>query len=202
VKRGYLGVQIQPVSQEIADSIGLKTAEGALVDEAQPDTPAAAAGLKAGDVITKINGKSVKDAADLTRDVGALSPGEKVDLTVVRDGSEKSFNLTLGSLQPTKTAKADAATSESALTLGVQLAPTNDGQPGVAIVRVDPNGVAAAKGLSDGDVILQVAGKPVSSPQEVKAGIAAAKQDGKKSVLMLIRTAEATHFVAFEFPKA
>jgi serine protease Do len=74
--------------------------------------------------------------------------------------------------------------------------------PGVAIVGVDPNGLGASKGLTSGDVILQVSGKPVTTPAEVKAGIAAAKQDGKKSVLMLIRTAEATHFVAFEFPKA
>jgi len=203
VKRGYLGVQIQPVSQEIADSLGLKTASGAMIDEAQPDTPAAAAGLKAGDVITKINGKDVKDAADLTRDVGALAPGEKVELTIVRDGAEQNVNLTLGSSKPAQTAKADTAPgSESALKLGVQLAPTTDGQPGVAIVKVDPNGLAASKGLSDGDVILEVAGKAVTTPNEVKAGIAAAKQDGKKSVLMLVRTADATHFVAFEFPKA
>jgi serine protease Do len=202
VKRGYLGVQIQPVSQDIADSIGLKTANGAMVDEAQPNTPAAEAGLKAGDVITKINGKDVKDAADLTRDVGALSPGDKAELTIVRDGQEKTVSLTLGSMKSAQTAQADAQTGESALKLGVQLAPTNDGKPGVAIVRVDPNGLAASKGVSNGDVILQVAGKTVSTPEDVKAGIAAAKHDGKKSVLMLIRTADANHFVAFEFPNA
>ena len=82
------------------------------------------------------------------------------------------------------------------------MAPANDGQHGVAIVNVDPDGLAASKGLASGDVIMEVAGKPVSTPSEVKAGIAKAKQDGKKSVLMLVKTADASRFVAFEFPKA
>ena len=205
VSRGFLGVQIQPVSQEIADSLGLKTASGAMVDEAQPGTPAAAAGLKSADVITKVNGKDVKDAADLTRDIGSMAPGEKVEITFVRDGAEKIVSLTLGSLKSERTAKAETSTSESALKLGVQLALSSakgDDKPGVAIVSVDPNGLGASKGLASGDVILEVSGKPVRTPDEVKAGIAAAKQDGKKSVLMLIRTAEANHFMAFEFPKA
>ena len=205
VSRGYLGVQIQSVSQEIADSLGLKTASGAMVDEAQPNTPAAAAGLKSGDVITGLNGKDVKDPAQLTRAVGALQPGEKVEITFVRDGAENTVSLTLGSLKSEQTAKADMSTNESALKLGVQLAPSSakDGdKPGVAIVSVDPDGLGASKGLANGDVILEVSGKPVTTPADVKAGIASAKQDGKKSVLMLIRTAEATHFVAFEFPKA
>ena len=205
VSRGYLGVQIQPVSQDIADSLGLKSVSGALVDEAQPNTPAAAAGLKAGDIITRLNGKDVKDPAELTRAVGALQPGEKAEIGYVRDGAEKTVSLTLGALKSEQVARAEAATGESALKLGVQLAPSSakgDDKPGVAIVNVDPNGIGASKGLSSGDVILEVAGKPVTTPGEVAAGIAAAKHDGKTSVLMLIRTAENNHFVAFEFPKA
>ena len=202
VNRGYLGVQIQPVSQDIADGLGLKTANGALVDEAQPGTPAAAAGLKSGDVITKFNGQEVKDASDLTRHVGALKPGEKVELSFVRDGAEKTVSITLGSMKSETTAQADQAPSESALKLGVQLAPSKGDGQGVAIVNVDPDGLAASKGLASGDVIMEVAGKPVNSANEVKADIAKAKQEGKKSVLMLIKTADASRFVAFEFPKA
>jgi serine protease Do len=90
--------------------------------------------------------------------------------------------------------------------LGVQLAPAKDvsgaGDEGVAIVNVDPNGAAASKGIADGDVILEVAGKKVSQPDEVKAGIATARQDGKKAVLMRIKTANGARFVAFELPKA
>jgi serine protease Do len=202
VSRGYLGVQIQPVGQEIADGLGMKSTNGALVDEAQPGTPAAAVGLKSGDVITKLNGQEVKDASDLTRHIGSMKPGEKVELSFVRDGAEKTVTITLGSMKSEQTAKADVAPTESALKLGVQLAPASDGQQGVAIVNVDPDGLAASKGLASGDVIMEVAGKPVNSASDVKADIAKAKQDGKKSVLMLIKTAEASHFVAFEFPKA
>ena len=200
VSRGYLGVQIQPVSQDIADGLGLKAVKGALIDEAQPGTPAAEAGLKSGDVITKLNGQEVKDPADLTRHVGALKPGEKVELSFLRDGTEKTVSLTLAAQKTEQTAKAEAAQSESALKLGLQLAP-GEGQTGVAIVSVDPEGLAASKGLSTGDSILEVSGKPVTQPSEVKALVATAKQEGKKSVLMLIRTSDASRFVAFEFPK-
>jgi serine protease Do len=201
VSRGYLGVLIQPVGQDIADGMGLKSANGALIDEAQAGTPAADAGLKSGDVIVKLNGQDIKDAADLTRHVGALKPGEKIELAFLRDGAEKTASVTLAAQKTVMTAKAEAAQSESALKLGVQLAPSQ-GQAGVSIVGVDPNGLAASKGLANGDLILQVSGKPVTQPSEVKALIATAKQDGRKSVLMLIKTAEASRFVAFEFPKA
>jgi len=203
VKRGYLGVQIQPVTQDIADGLGLKSTDGALVAEAQPDTPAAAAGFKSGDVIVKLNGDTVKNAADLTRKVGALKPGEKASLTFVRDGKEQTADVTLGSLQPEKTAAAteDANPENAALTLGAELAPAEHGK-GVAIVNVDPTGQAASKGISAGDVILEVSGKPVTSPKQVKAEIESAKKDGKKAVLMLVKTAQSSRFIAFEFPKA
>ena len=90
--------------------------------------------------------------------------------------------------------------------LGVQLAPAKEvagaGDQGVVIVNVDPNGVAASKGLATGDVILDVSGKAVSQPDEVKADIAAARHDGRKAVLMRIKTADGSRFVAFELPKA
>jgi serine protease Do len=206
VNRGYLGVRIQPVSQEIADGLGLKAVGGALVDQAEPGTPAAEAGLKSGDVITKLNGESIKDAADLTRHVASLKPGDKVELSYLRDGAEKTANLTLASQKNEQTAKADASQSNAAPLLGVELAPANQvagaGDQGVVIVNVDPHGMAADKGLSSGDVILDVSGKTVSQPDEVTADIAAARHDGRKAVLMRIKTADGSHFVAFELPKA
>ena len=203
VKRGYLGVQIQPVTQEIADGLGLKSTDGALVAETQPDTPAAAAGFKSGDVIVKLNSETIKSAADLTRKVGSLKPGEKADVTYIRGGEEKTASVTLGDLKSDQTAQAgeNAPEAKGSLTLGVQLAQAEKGK-GVQIVGVDPTGQAAAKGLTAGDVILEVSGKPVSSPREVKDEIEAAKKDGKKAVLMLVKTAQASRFVAFEFPKA
>ncbi len=204
VNRGYLGVQIQPVSQDIADGLGLPTANGALIDEAQPNTPAAQAGLQVGDVITKLDGEIVKDAADLTRKVGALKPGEHVQIAYLRSGSEKSATVTLGSQKTEKTAQAAPAETENPLKLGLQLAQsssTAEDRKGVEIANVEPDGLGASKGLVAGDVILEVAGKPVTKPSEVKADIAAAKRDGKRSVVMLIRTSDASRFVAFEFPK-
>jgi len=208
VPRGYLGVNIQPVTSEMAESMGMKSAKGAIVVEAMSGTPAAEAGLKSGDVITKLNGKAVDDAADLTLRVGSFKPGDKVDLTYMRDRAEKTAQVTLAEQKNETVAKADGSQSqkEQGATLGIQIAPAKEvagaGDKGVAIVGVDPNGAAAAEGLTAGDVILDVAGKPVSTPQDVKSEIASAKTQGKKAVLMRIQTADGDRFVAVPLPKA
>ncbi len=204
VKRGYLGVEIQAVNQEMAESIGLKNASGAIVDQVNPGTPAAEAGLKPGDVITKVNGEPVKDASELTIRIGSLKPGDKVQLTYLRNGADKTVDVKLASQTNEKVAEADQ--NASGRLLGVELAPAKQvsgaGDKGVVIVNVDPNGAAADKGLAEGDVILEVAGKPVSDPAQVKSDIAAARQDGKKAVLMRVHTASGDRFVAIPFPKA
>jgi serine protease Do len=209
VTRGYLGVKIQPMTQDMADSMGLKSASGAMIDEATQGTPAAEAGLKPGDVITKVNGDAVADAGDLTRRIGSMKPGDKVDLTYMRDGAEKTATARLADQKNAAVAKADNAgksDGQQAPMLGIKLAPANEvagaGDKGVAIVGVDPDGAAAEQGLATGQVILDVGGKPVSTPQEVKAEVASAKNQGKKSVLMRIQTAEGDRFVAVPFPKA
>ena len=208
VPRGYLGVNIQPVTSEIADSMGLKSAKGAIVVEAMPGTPAVEAGLKSGDVITSLNGKAVEDASDLTLRIGSFKPGAKVDLTYMRDGAEKTAQVTLAEQKNETVAKADDSQSQKdhGAALGIQIAPAKEvagaGDKGVAIVGVDPNGAAAAEGLTAGDVILDVAGKPVSTPQDVKSQITNAKSEGKKAVLMRIQTADGDRYVAVPFPKA
>jgi serine protease Do len=207
VPRGYLGVNIQPVTPEMAESMGMKTDKGAIVDEAMPGTPAAEAGLKAGDVITKLNGQAVKDAADLTVRIGSFKPNDKVELTYLRNGDEKTAQITLADQKNEKLAKADSSQGEEqGAQLGIQIAPAKDvagaGDKGVAIVGVDPNGTAAEQGLATGNVILDVSGKPVSSPEDVKSEIATAKSQGKKAVMMRIQTADGARFVAVPFPKA
>ncbi|MBV9530633.1 MAG: trypsin-like peptidase domain-containing protein, partial [Bradyrhizobium sp.] len=107
VSRGWIGVQIQPVTPEIADSLGLKKAEGALVAEPQTNSPAAKAGIESGDVITAVNGENVKDARELARTIGNIAPGAAVKLNVLHKGQEKVVNLTLGQLPNTVEAKAD-----------------------------------------------------------------------------------------------
>jgi serine protease Do len=202
VPRGYLGVNIQPVTEDMAESMGMKTAKGAIVAEAMSGTPAADAGLKAGDVITKLNGQVVDDASDLTRRIGSFKPSDKVELTYIRDGSEKTASITLADQKNQTEAKADEKSEKEKGALGIQIAPAKDGDKGVQIVGVDPNGAAAEQGLAQGDIILDVAGKPVSSPADVKAGIANAKSQGKKAVMMRIQTADGARFVAVPFPKA
>ena len=171
-----------------------------------PGTPAATSGLQTGDVITKVNGQEIKDAGDLTRTIGLMNPGDKVDLTVERSGAEKTIDVTLASQKAEATASETTPTPAVGPELGLQLAPAREvegaGQNGVAIVGVDPSGAAAEKGLSTGDVILDVAGKPVSSLDDVKSGIASAQHDGKSAVLMRIKTANGDRFVAFSVPKA
>jgi serine protease Do len=206
VPRGYLGVDIQSITPDMAESMGMKTAKGAIVAETMPGTPAAEAGLKPGDVITKLNGEAVENAGDLTRRIGSFKPSDKVELTYLRDGAEKTAQITLASQKSEKVAKASSSQNEQGATLGIQIAPAKDvagaGDRGVAVVGVDPNGAAAEQGLTTGDVILDVSGKPVSTPEDVNSGIAAAKSQGKKAVMMRIQTADGARFVAVPFPKA
>jgi serine protease Do len=180
-----------------------------MVDKVMPGTPAADAGLKTGDVITKLNGQKVDDAADLTRQIGELKPGAAIELTYLRNGAEKTAEAKLADQKSETTAKADKAQApndQAQPMLGIQLAPAKEvagsGDQGVAIVGVDPNGPAAEQGLATGQVILDVGGKPVSTPQDVKSEVANAKSQGKKSVLMRIQTADGDRFVAVPFPKA
>jgi serine protease Do len=207
IARGYLGVEIQPMSEDIAENLGLKSASGAMVDKVMPGTSAADAGLKTGDVITKLNGQNVADAADLTRQVGELKPGAAIELTYMRDGAEKTAEAKLGDQKNETMANAQAPKDQAATMLGIQLAPAGEvagsGDKGVAIVGVDPNGAGAEQGLAAGQVILDVGGKPVSTPQDVKSEVANAKSQGKKSVLMRVQTADgSSRFVAVPFPKA
>jgi len=205
VTRGWIGVQIQPVTQDIADSLGLKKAEGALVAEPQAGSPAKQAGIEAGDVITAVDGKPIKDARDLAKRIGALAPKTSVKLTVLHKGSEKAITLTLGELPNTKEARADTATPDNADTadlakLGLTLAPaarvSGDGGQGVVVTGIDSSGVAADHGFSTGDVILEVAGKSVSTPADVRNSIASARTEGKRTVLLRVKSGDNTRFVA------
>jgi serine protease Do len=206
VSRGYLGVRIQPVSQDIADSLGLPNARGALIDQAEADTPAAKAGLKAGDIVTQVNGQEIKDARDLARQVGMMKPGDEAQVTYWRDGKTQTAAVKLGTQAPDRAVTADASRGDRAPSFGLQLAPAGQvagmGDKGVVVVGVDPNGVAASKGVKDGDVILEVAGKPVDQPGQVVSAVNAARQEGKKAVLLKLKTADGSRYVALGFPQS
>jgi serine protease Do len=204
VTRGWIGVQIQPVTAEIAESLGLKKAEGALVAEAQSNGPAAKAGIQSGSVITSVNGNQVADARDLAKKIGGMAPGASVKLGVLDKGAEKTVSVTLGELPNQKEAKADTQDPEQPGSdvgkLGLTLAPAGSvagaGSQGVVITGVDPNGAAAEVGFKTGDVILDVAGKSVSNPADVRKALADARADSKRNVLMRVKSGEGTRFVA------
>jgi len=209
IDRAWLGVQIQPVTAEIADSLGLKKAEGAIVAQPQADSPASKAGVAAGDVITEIDGKAIKDSRELARKVGMMAPGAKIKVTLARKGEIKTLTLTLGKMPNDQQAKADTSDEMSAgdsPRLGLNLAPAKDvagsGDQGVAVVGVDPNGPAAERGIKTGDVILDVAGKAVANTAEVRKALSDARTAGKNTVLLRVKTAEATRFVALPIKKA
>ncbi len=199
VTRGWIGVQIQPVTSEIADSLGLKNTNGALVAEPQSGSPAQKAGIKAGDVIVSVNGDPVTDARNLARRISALSPGTAVRLGVVRGGKEDTLTLTLGELPKGREARANVEERDAPNTdvpkLGLSLAPARNGGEGVVVTSVDPNGAAGDR-FQTGDVILDVNGKVVATPSDVRKAVAEAQSGGKRSVLMRVKSGQGTHFVA------
>jgi serine protease Do len=203
VTRGWLGVQIQPVTAGIADSLGLKKAEGAMVDEPQKGSPAAVAGIETGDIIRAVNGTKVKDARELARMVGTLAPKTEVKLDIIRQGQEKTLTVTLGEMPKDRQAKMEkepTAPTTDVPHLGLSLAPASDvagaGDTGVVVMNVEPGGPAAEQGFQRGNVILDVAGKPVTNVGDVRNALKEAKTNGKHTVLMRVRMGDATRFVA------
>ena len=211
VTRGWIGVQIQPVTADIADSLGIKKAEGALVAEPQAGSPAAKAGIKSGDVILSVNGETVKDARALARTISAMAPGTSVKLGLLHNGKEDTVSVTLGELPKERQARVDTDEqrgnqSSDVPKLGLSLAPANkvsgyDGD-GVVVTGVDPSGPAADHGFKTGDVILEVSGKTVSTPADVSKAIGDAHTSGKRTVLMRVKSGEATRFVAIPLGNA
>ena len=202
VTRGWMGVQIQSVTPDIADGLGMKEARGALVDQPQAGSPAAKAGLQSGDVITQFNGTAVKDAHDLSRRVAMVAPGTSIKLDVQRNGETKTLTLSIAEMpnQQQANAGAGAQTPSGVPHLGLALAPANQvagsGGKGVVVESVDPNGIAADHGMKIGDVILDVGGKSVANVDDVRNALVDAKTQGKHDVLMRIKTADSTRYVA------
>jgi serine protease Do len=198
VARGWLGVSIQGLDDDIAASLGLEKAAGALVARIEPDSPAAAAGLQSRDVIVGFAGQPVDSVRDLTRAVARTPAGTKAEVTVWRDGRRQTLSAEIGQQPDTRqvagTEQPEAADQPR---LGLALAPVPpemrerlgiaDRPDGVLVQRVVPNSPAESKGMRAGDVILEVAGKGVSSPTEVIEAVRAAHTEGAKAVLLLVQ---------------
>jgi serine protease Do len=201
VTRGKIGVHIQPVTDEMTESLGLKKAEGALVAEAQADSPAAKAGIIAGDVIVAVDGRPVKDAHELARMIAPMAPQSTVKLAVVRKGKEQPVSVTVTDMSNDQQAEANPADGEKAdkAHLGLALAPAGSvagaGSKGVIVTEVRPDGPGAERGMKVGDLILDVDGKVMSTPAEVKKALTEARTASKRNVMMRVKSGSATRYV-------
>ena len=211
VTRGWIGVQIQPVTAEIAESLNLKSTQGALVAEPQAGSPAVTAGIRAGDIITQVNGNPVRDARELARTIGSMPPNTSVRLTVLRNGAEQAITLTLGELPNQREARATPEKPEPSKgtevpRLGLTLSPAAEvagsGNEGVVITNVEQGSVAAEHGFRTGDVILTVANKPVTTPAEVRDMIADAQKGGARNILVRVKSGDAIRYVAVRLGRA
>jgi serine protease Do len=201
VTRGALGVEIQPVTPDIAHALGLQRVEGALVAEASSGGPAASAGIMSGDVIVAVDNHPISSGADLAARIGSMSPGTSATIGIIRAGRDRTMSVRLGELPVTPFKAPAEPQPQQPSNLGLALASRGAGDQGVAIVKVDPNGLAAEKGLTVGDVILEISNKPVNSPADVHDAIAQAEKKGKHDLLLRIKTEEdRTEFVALPLP--
>jgi len=202
VTRGWLGVQIQPVTEDIAESLGLAAAKGAIVSDVTEDSPALAAGIQQGDTILKLDGKDIDSSRDLARKVAQVKPGSSVPVTLVRDGKTMELSVKIGTMpgepkMASKEAGPDSDGSVSLADFGLKVAPAQDGN-GVTVTEVAPGSPAAERGLKPGDTILEVAGSEVHAPADVRAAL---KGNDKKRVLMLVKTGDGQRFIALPTAK-
>jgi len=201
VTRGWLGVQIQPVSADIAESLGLSGTKGALVADFAAKSPALKSGIKSGDVIVKVDDVAVDSDRDLAKLIGKLAPGKEVKISVIRDGKPETVTVTLGSLPTEKAAmngagEGTAAPADTAAvaSLGLSVAPAPGGK-GVKVTKIDPKSDAADVGLKEGDVILKIQGQDVADQASVDAAL---KKAAGKKILLLVKTADGQTFITLK----
>jgi serine protease Do len=204
VERGWLGVQIQPVTPEIADSLGLTPAKGALVSEAQADGPALKAGIKAGDVITSVDGKDVANPKELARLIAGIDPGKGIDVVVWRGGKSETVKVDLGELPGSDKQAAieqpGAVEPGTLEDLGLTVTRAEDGK-GIVVTDVDPDSEAADRGIQAGDVITSINSLAVNDTGDVDKAMADASKAGRKSVLVQVERDDNTRFVALPLAK-
>jgi serine protease Do len=189
VRRGWLGVSIQDVDEKVARTLGLSKAAGALVASVTPGDPADKAGIHAGDVIIALDGEPISSSSDLTRRVGAMAPGEKVEVSLWRKGKVEKVTVTLEERNARRVAASDGANVEE--TLGMKVRPVTrrevkglQGSSGLIVEEVARRSVAAQAGIRPGDVLLEANGQALTSVEDLAQVIAAQSQD--KGVLMLL----------------
>ncbi|WP_425491899.1 DegQ family serine endoprotease [Kaustia mangrovi] len=220
VRRGWLGVRVQTVTDDLAESFGLSEPRGALVADVTKGGPAEEAGIKPGDVIVEFDGKPVPEMRDLPRVVANTAIGKAVDVVVLRNGEEQTISVTLGDLDEGEKLIAgnssdegddkDGAMPETLLGLELaQLTPEarqrygiDESVDGVLIAAVNDDGPAADKGIEAGNVIVQVGQEPVSEPADVQRRVSALVKEGRRSILLLVANRDGDmRFLAIQVEK-
>jgi Do/DeqQ family serine protease len=209
VHRSKLGVAVQPVTADLAASLGLDSVSGAIVGQVESGSPAEAAGLRQGDVIVALNGHEVVDSNALRNDIAAMTPGSKASLTVLRDGQKKTVEVTVTEREPEAAAGGENGGHPSKGRYGLSVQPMTPDladqlqlprdTKGVAIMDIDPSGPAAEAGLQQGDVIQTVNGKAVNSGSDLKAALDAATD---RPALLLVKREGRNLFLALRAPQA
>jgi len=203
VTRGWLGVSIQPMDNDMASSLSMKEPSGALVAEVTKGSPAEKFGIQPGDVIIKVGGRTMPDVRSVSRTIADMSPGDKASIGIWRDGKERTLNITIATF-PEQIAVAAAntgveQTAAATQSLGLGLV---QGDGGVVVQTVSPGSEAAEKGVRPGDVIVKISGKDVKTPADVVEGVREAKTASKTSVLLLLRNQDQQRFIALSLKKA
>lgn len=205
VTRGYMGVESQALTADIATGLGIDAdAHGALVASVQPDSPAAKAGVRDGDVIQSVGDHKINNPGELARTVADIKPGDSAKLAILRDGRDTPVTVTIASL-PDDKATAQQDTAPSAEQIGVALAPLSseargqlnlaEGVKGAVIADIKPNSPAQLAGLREGDVLVGVGTNAVGSPEDAVKAIRSARHEGKSVALRVLRDGQ-SHFVA------
>jgi serine protease Do len=213
VSRGWLGVKIENINEDTASSLGLPQARGALVNEITAGGPAAASQLRAGDAIVSVNGAEIRDSRDLARKIAEFAPGTTVRIEVMRFGKSEAVPVKLGTFptnpdvamqtqpapdrQPTPTPTITEL-DQLGLSLTTTVGRSGETSEGVAISEVKSGSDAAGKGLKSGDVILEVQGQKVANAADVEAGVKRAKSDGRRAVLLRVKSGDVLRFVAVQ----
>ena len=213
-RRGWLGVFIQEVTDDIAESLGLQSANGALVASVTEDGPADQAGLQAGDVILKFDGKNVEKSRDLPRIVAETAVEKTVEVELVRNGKKLVRTVTLGELEQAEnggllTSKTEPGSPETLEDIGLAVAPLDEtvaeqfdleaDENTVVVVDVAETGPAGQRGIQPGDIILRINQAAVTSVKQLADKIREAKQSGRRGVLMLVESGGQTRFVQVSF---
>jgi len=200
VERGYMGVSIQDVTPQIADSLGLQEAKGALINSVNGGDPAEKAGIEAGDVVIAVNGSPIASPRELARTVAAIAPGTNIDVTVWRNGKSQDFKVTLTEMPESDQVAAAAPSAPSdengqPASFGLTVTPADDGN-GLVVTDVEPGSVAEENGIQPGDVIRAVNSQPVKAASDLKKAVDAASSAGRGAVLLQVVRNDANRFVA------